>query len=59
MYDKTLELVGLENNLRLALEREEFVMHYQPIISLANNSLVGFEALIRWQHPIKGFCFSV
>ena len=55
MYDETLKLVELENNLRLAVERQEFVMHYQPIISLNNDLLVGFEALIRWQHPQKGF----
>ena len=54
MYDEALKLVELENNLRLALEHGEFAMHYQPIISLDNNNLVGFEALIRWQHPQKG-----
>jgi diguanylate cyclase (GGDEF)-like protein len=54
MYDETLKIVNLENNLRLALERQEFVLHYQPIISLADNELVGFEALIRWHHPDKG-----
>jgi diguanylate cyclase (GGDEF)-like protein len=59
MYDETLKIVNLENNLRLALERQEFVLHYQPIISLADNELVGFEALIRWQHPEKGFISPV
>ncbi len=59
MYDETLRLVELENNLRLALERNEFVMHYQPIMSLDHNSLVGFEALIRWQHPERGFISPV
>ncbi len=55
MYDETLKLVEIENNLRLAIKRREFVMHYQPIISLDDDSLVGFEALIRWKHPQKGF----
>ncbi len=55
MYDETLKLVEIENNLRLAVKRREFVMYYQPIISLDNDSLVGFEALIRWHHPQKGF----
>ncbi|MEM7595029.1 MAG: EAL domain-containing protein [Cyanobacteria bacterium P01_A01_bin.83] len=59
MYDETLRVVELENNLRLALERDEFVMHYQPIMSIDNNSLVGFEALIRWQHPERGFISPV
>ena len=54
MYDETRKLVELENNLRLALERDQFALHYQPIISLENNRLVGFEALIRWQHPQRG-----
>jgi diguanylate cyclase (GGDEF)-like protein len=54
MYDETLKLVELENNLRFALKRGELNMHYQPIISLDSNHLVGFEALIRWQHPERG-----
>lgn len=54
MYDETLKLVELENSLRFALKRNELTMHYQPIISLDNNHLVGFEALIRWQHPERG-----
>ena len=55
MYDETLKLIELENNLRVALKRSEFAMHYQPIMSLHDNHLVGFEALIRWKHPQKGF----
>ena len=55
MYDEAIRLVELENSLRMALERREFIMHYQPIISLDNSELAGFEALIRWHHPQKGF----
>ncbi len=54
MYYETLKLLELENHLRQAVKRNEFVLHYQPIISLSKSKLVGFEALIRWQHPTKG-----
>jgi diguanylate cyclase (GGDEF)-like protein len=41
----------LENDLRRAIEREEFCMYYQPIVSLKNDRICGFEALVRWNHP--------
>jgi EAL domain-containing protein (putative c-di-GMP-specific phosphodiesterase class I) len=44
----------LEGDLRRALKRQEFLVYYQPIISLATNCLHGFEALVRWQHPEQG-----
>lgn len=46
--------LSLENKLRRALERDEFVLHYQPIIELATGSIVSLEALIRWIQPDKG-----
>ena len=55
MYLETLKAIELERDLHLALKRNEFTLHYQPIFSLKKSSLVGFEALIRWQHPEKGF----
>ncbi len=55
MYLQTLKTMELEHNLRLALQNQEFSLYYQPIISLKNNHLSGFEALIRWQHPQHGF----
>ena len=55
MYLETLTAIELERDLHLALKRNEFTLHYQPIFSLKKSSLVGFEALIRWQHPEKGF----
>jgi diguanylate cyclase (GGDEF)-like protein/PAS domain S-box-containing protein len=49
-----LERVLLETNLRHALAREEFVVYYQPQISLASGAVIGAEALIRWDHPGTG-----
>lgn len=54
MYAQTLKLLLLEGELRQAIERQEFVLHYQPIISLVTGKLMGFEALVRWQHPSRG-----
>jgi diguanylate cyclase (GGDEF)-like protein/PAS domain S-box-containing protein len=44
----------LENEFEGALERREFELFYQPIVSLTSNQVVGFEALVRWQHPVLG-----
>ncbi len=44
----------LENSLKSAFENDEFVIHYQPVIDIHKNQVVGVEALLRWQHPDKG-----
>lgn len=47
----------MENSLRRALEKEEFVVYYQPQIDIKTNRVVGAEALVRWQHPDLGLVF--
>ena len=54
MNSRALERMALEGRLRRALERDEFVLHYQPILDLATGAIVGMEALLRWQHPERG-----
>jgi len=54
MLVRALTRLELESDLRNALERNEFVVHYQLIQDLRIDRIVGFEALVRWQHPTKG-----
>ncbi|MEO0651456.1 MAG: EAL domain-containing protein [Planctomycetota bacterium] len=57
MNDRALERLELEQSLRLAIDREEFVLHYQPRIDLASGRICGVEALVRWQHPDLGLVY--
>src|SRR5215472_3212140 len=54
MRASVMARLQLETDLRCALEREEFRNFYQPIVSLDSGQIVGFEALLRWQHPTRG-----
>jgi diguanylate cyclase (GGDEF)-like protein/PAS domain S-box-containing protein len=54
MHARAVSLLKIENELRQALEREEFRVFYMPIVSLATGRIDGFEALVRWQHPERG-----
>lgn len=54
MYQEALSVLTLENELREAISTAAFVVHYQPILSLDTQQLIGFEALARWQHPERG-----
>lgn len=54
MRDKAVSVLQLETDLRRAVERNEFVIHYQPICRLKDGTVAAFEALIRWRHPSRG-----
>ena len=54
MHAVALASLQLENDLRRALKHQELQLHYQPIVDLARGRIVGFEALVRWQHPKRG-----
>ena len=54
MHARTLGRLRTENELREALHREELCLHYQPVVELPSCAIVGFEALLRWNHPERG-----
>jgi diguanylate cyclase (GGDEF)-like protein/PAS domain S-box-containing protein len=54
MHEQAMGRLKMENELQRAIEDEEFVVHYQPIVNLETGLLWGMEALVRWQHPERG-----
>lgn len=59
MHIKARKLMQLVTDMRQALKRSEFILHYQPIVSLTAGRVIGVEALIRWQHPTHGLVSPV
>jgi diguanylate cyclase (GGDEF)-like protein len=57
LHKKALHLLERETDLRKAIHRDEFENHYQPIVDLQTSCLVGFESLIRWNHPQLGLIY--
>ncbi len=59
MHHNAIQRLELESELRRAIEQQEFILYYQPIVSLQTGILTGFEALIRWRHPTRGMISPV
>ncbi|MEO6423144.1 MAG: EAL domain-containing protein [Candidatus Nitrotoga sp.] len=57
MNAKALERLTLEKDLRQAINRQEFLLHYQPRVDLVSGEITGMEALVRWQHPDQGLLY--
>ncbi|MBI4699421.1 MAG: EAL domain-containing protein [Nitrospirae bacterium] len=54
MHDRAVALLQMETDLRRAIERSEFSIYYQPILEVETKKIAGFEALLRWNHPVRG-----
>jgi diguanylate cyclase (GGDEF)-like protein/PAS domain S-box-containing protein len=57
MHVQVAQRLQLETDLQRAVAQEEFIVHYQPIVYLKSRRIIGFEALVRWQHPTRGLVF--
>ena len=54
LAEQSTSVLRLRSEMRLGLEQDQFVLHYQPIVDLATETVVGMEALLRWVHPVRG-----
>jgi diguanylate cyclase (GGDEF)-like protein/PAS domain S-box-containing protein len=54
LYTDVVAVLSLQEDLRRCLDRDELELHYQPLVDLSSQSIVGFEALVRWKHPEHG-----
>jgi diguanylate cyclase (GGDEF)-like protein/PAS domain S-box-containing protein len=57
MHDLVLDQLTVESSLKNAINKNEFLIHYQPIISIESGHIHGVEALVRWEHPVKGLIY--
>jgi EAL domain-containing protein (putative c-di-GMP-specific phosphodiesterase class I) len=54
MHERVLARLELRADLQRALDKDEFELHYQPVVRLRDKAIVGVEALVRWRHPLRG-----
>lgn len=59
MHSQVLARLTMEEEIRQGLVEAEFVVHYQPIVTMADRRVAGHEALVRWQHPTRGLVFPI
>jgi diguanylate cyclase (GGDEF)-like protein len=59
MHERALDRLQTEVDLRGAVDREELVVFYQPLVDLVSGEVLGFEALVRWRHPVRGMLMPV
>ena len=59
MRQRAMTRLKVETDLRRAIDNKAFELHYQPIISLKNGRISGFEALVRWRHPVRGLLLPI